>query len=449
MGQLDKLKDYVFSDERRSLGHLERRVGDLPERAKDVAEVLPQSIEINAQDEDKKARLITAISEPVNDSVRESMRQHPQRYADALYPVLGPAIRKAVNEGMRVLAERLNRTVEHSFTRRGLAWRWESFRTGTPMADIILRDTLVYRVEQIFVIERTSGRLCAHVQNDDLQASQDSDAVSAMLTAIQDFVRDSFGAYEQSDLNTVQVGGRTVWILYGPKLMLAVVFFGNPDASLRAEFHSTNELIHHHYAPDLLSASEDAEDIASQRTRELLTPLLTSYAHGGARKDGVALARIAKPVGLIGLLLIGLFAWRSYDALVYDARVEKLVAELENAGGLVVVAVDRASKPNHIKLLKDPGVELPSDLLDQVELSPGEVKFSVYPVHSAEPKFLIERLRDGFKIPATIKLNIEDRRLIASGTAPPTWLTHFLTLPFQWLGIDEVDVSTLQVTDNP
>ena len=77
------------------------------------------------------------------------------------------------------------------------------------------------------------------------------------------------------------------------------------------------------------------------------------------------------------------------------------------------------------------------------------MKFSVYPVHSADPKFLIERLRDGFKVPATIKLNIEDRRLIASGTAPPRWITHFLTLPFQWLGIDEVDVSTLEVTDNP
>ena len=55
------------------------------------------------------------------------------------------------------MMESLNRTVEHSFSWRALAWRWTALRTGKPFAEIVLLNTLEYRVEQVFLVHAESS----------------------------------------------------------------------------------------------------------------------------------------------------------------------------------------------------------------------------------------------------------------------------------------------------
>ena len=57
-------------------------------------------------------------------------------------------------------------------------------------AEVVLKHTLVYRVEHVFLIHRHTGLLIAHAASQDA-TSQDPQLVSSMLSAIQDFVRDS------------------------------------------------------------------------------------------------------------------------------------------------------------------------------------------------------------------------------------------------------------------
>ena len=40
---------------------------------------------------------------------------------------------------------------------QGLKWRVESIRTGRPFAEIVLMHSLLYRVEQVFLIHRETG----------------------------------------------------------------------------------------------------------------------------------------------------------------------------------------------------------------------------------------------------------------------------------------------------
>lgn len=71
-------------------------------------------------------------------------------------------------------------------------------RTGASFAEVVLRHTLLYRVEQVFLVHRESGLLLHHLTAQSI-AAQAPDMVAGMLTAIQDFARDSFQVAQESN----------------------------------------------------------------------------------------------------------------------------------------------------------------------------------------------------------------------------------------------------------
>ena len=81
-------------------------------------------------------------------------------------------------------------------SKQGLKWRFEALRTRKPFAEVILLHTLVYQVEQIFLIHKDTGLTLQHVVSK-AELANDPDLVSGMLTAIKDFVQDSFGAQRE------------------------------------------------------------------------------------------------------------------------------------------------------------------------------------------------------------------------------------------------------------
>jgi len=122
MSELDELKRLLFSDEQKSLIELEQRVDDPVTRAEDVAAVLAQSVELgNAQGE----ALSDALRKPVNNAIRASIRDDVDIFADALFPVMGPAIRRSVLETLRAFMQSLNQTIESAFSWQGIKWRIE------------------------------------------------------------------------------------------------------------------------------------------------------------------------------------------------------------------------------------------------------------------------------------------------------------------------------------
>jgi len=104
-----------------------------------------------------------------------------------------------------------------------LKWRLEAIRTKRSFAEVVLLHTLVYRVEEIFLIHTQSGILLQHV-GAEANHGKDPDLVSGMLTAIQEFVKDSFNSQTGEMLDTLRMDGdHSVWIEQGPHAMLAAV----------------------------------------------------------------------------------------------------------------------------------------------------------------------------------------------------------------------------------
>jgi hypothetical protein len=82
-----------------------------------------------------------------------------------------------------------------------------------------------YALENIFLIHN-DGRLVAHVSKED-NTNLDKDVVSAMFTAVQEFVKDSFQKGEVG-LKKLEIGDKKVTIEKGQSAYLALIYSGWP-----------------------------------------------------------------------------------------------------------------------------------------------------------------------------------------------------------------------------
>ena len=137
-GDLERLRTILLGD---SLGTLDARVAGV-ERAEDELHArLPAAIERAGQGAGAE-RMASALARPVTQALGAAVRENRALIVDVLFPVIGPAIRKAIAESMRNLVADINRTMESSFTPRGIRWRIQAWRSGVPYAEIVLKKSL-------------------------------------------------------------------------------------------------------------------------------------------------------------------------------------------------------------------------------------------------------------------------------------------------------------------
>lgn len=83
-----------------------------------------------------------------------------------------------------------------------------------------------YALENLFLIHN-DGRLVTHVTKEE-NTTLDKDVVSAMFTAVQEFVRDSFQKGEVG-LKKLEIGDKNVMIEKGRSAYLALIYSGYPQ----------------------------------------------------------------------------------------------------------------------------------------------------------------------------------------------------------------------------
>jgi len=179
MANIEQLRELLLKREQQRLDELERQLQDREQRIAALGEILPDSIH-QLQDD---RRLQKSLNSPLVRSIETAIQNNPKHFGAMLYPVIGPAIRRAVAEALKGLLESINRTMEHSFSARSWGWRFESWRTGVPFGQIVLKHTLAYSVDEVFLVQRNSGLLIARAAREATEVL-DRDAVAAMLSAI-------------------------------------------------------------------------------------------------------------------------------------------------------------------------------------------------------------------------------------------------------------------------
>lgn len=408
-GQLEQLRRLILRPEQDQLREILRRLDDSNQQTREVADVLPAAIR---HSKSGGPDLEKALAPTLEQATYRAIRKDRKAFADALFPVMGPAIRKAISEALRGLVQSLNQALEHSLSWKGLKWRLEALRTGRSFAEIVLSKTLVYRVEQIFLIHRESGLLLLHLVAPEVDA-QDADMVSGMLTAIQDFVRDGFRVEGEESLQTMEVGDLNVWVEQGPLAGLAAVIRGNAPVEFRQKMRETIEVTHLEMQSELADFEGDSSDF--EKMRPTVEECLESQAVEEKKKTSPLLwVFVVLLLVVVGWWLVA--DWRSERAL------SAYVAALERETGIIVTRIDEGDEGVIVRGLRDPLAADPSEILEGLNLNHFHIRSSFRPFFSLHEAFVIERARKVLRPPPTVALEITDGILYASGAADPKWI---------------------------
>jgi OOP family OmpA-OmpF porin len=409
--ELSELRDLLFGAERRQLDELRRRMDTAELTPEELAEQLPQAIVQRAA---RDNQLAIALAPTVESAISESVRRNPHEIATAIFPVLGPSIRKAIAETMAGLVNTINRAIEHSFSPRGVRWRIESWRTGVPFAQIVMRHALVYRVEQVFLVHAQTGLLLAHVPDESLG---DADLISGMLTAIQDFVNDSFEPKQTGELRAFAAGDLTVLVEAGPQAYIAAVIRGQPPATLPLKLQTTLETIHLQWSNPLAAFDGDAE--AFTTTRPLLEECVETVLSTDRDAKRAGLRKFAWVIPVAAIAALGI--WWGTRA---GRRWGDAMARLEAEPGLVVIRSERTGGKWHLTGMRDPLATNPSVLMASRGVDTTDVVAKWEPYVSTEPALLLARARRVLAPPGGVTLLLHGDTLVASGRAPAFWIVR-------------------------
>ncbi len=383
-------------------------------RSEDVSRVLPQAIQLTLETGDKTVS--KAVVPTVEQAIKSSVNTDQNILSEALFPIMGPAIRKAIAVAIQNLTDSLNQGLEHSLSPQSLGWRFEAWRTGKSFAEVLLLRTLVYQVEQVFLIHKNSGLVLQHLAAP-TAAAQDADLVSAMFTAIQDFVRDSFSVSDDT-LGSLQVGELTIWVNEGPQAIIACVIRGNPPGKLRQTMENALERIHLVQESQLHEFQGDSS--AFEPSQPYLEECLQSQ-YQTKKKKSSPLKWIG---GAAGILILGLGAWSLWSNHERN-QVQSFVDQLNQESGIVVMQTAHKDGQYVISGLKDPLASEPTELISTTELDPDKIIFRWEPYLSFDHEFVKSRMTSLLQPPETVTLDIDVNGAVeATGTAPQSWITQ-------------------------
>lgn len=416
---LETLRRILLEPEQMKINNLLERLNNPRVRAREMSRALTEAVRLRNQQDNS---LEEALSPTIVSSFQNSVRKNPKPVADAISPVMGPAIRRYISVMLNSMVQSFDQALKSSLSWEGLKWRLEAARTGKSFAEVVMLHTLLYRAEQAFLIHKPAGMKLAHVSSP-LISAQDADIVSGMMTAIQDaiksFARDSFGSSQDETINTLDLGDREVWFEAGPHAVLAVVIRGKAPESLRSEhFAPAIEAIHTEMGETL--ASYDGDPAPFEMARPYLESCLQQqlkYDSKGAEFKVPFYLKFAVVLLIAGAAVWAALAWRE------SRRWNQYLDVLRQTPGIVITDTGKRDGKRFVTGLRDPLAADPEKLLrEQSSLDPAQVNAGRWqPYQSFEPVFIERRARQLLEPPAGVELQFSDGVLRAKGPAPEYW----------------------------
>lgn len=446
---LDALKQLLILPEKERIQTIEDRLDDPMKRAREVSQLLPEAISMSVLSNNKISRVLHPV---IDDTLKASVKKNPKAIADAIFPALGPGIRKAISATILGMIQSLNQVLNHSFSIQGLKWRFEAFKTRKSFAEVVLLNTLVFQVEQIFLIHERTGIVLEHVVAKDAIV-QDPDLVSGMLTAIQDFVQDSFQTETGDGLDTLRIGSsRSVWIEKGEDALIAAVIRGTPPMDLRTFFREQIEEIHLKAGTALKEF--DGDPVPFAVFRESLEEGLTSMEKQESQKVSPLLWVLV----LILFLLAGLAGFHMFSrhqqrqlAVLERQHVlhtfEAIRNRMEATKGLILTSVRERNGEFRIQGLRDPLAPDPAGLITAQERSQLRINAQWRAFYSLDPGLVILRARRFLAPPDTVRLKLSGDTLMAAGKASHNWIQASRRLALAVPGVNGYRDDGIQNTD--
>lgn len=215
--------------------------------------------------------------------VQASINDSQKEMIDALYPIMGKLVTRSVTQSMRDLARNIDAQMRKTFSFASFTRNMKARATGVSEVEIAMRDSLPFGgVEEIFLVHYETSILLQYLAREVnsetgeeyfVTQSDDSELISGMLTAVQDFVADAFGEEgEPGSLGDFQHGQKQVLIKAARFVYVAVVIHGVAPSNFGSKVQNLAYEIEGAYAHVLRSFDGDvsAFDAAQTHLRELM-----------------------------------------------------------------------------------------------------------------------------------------------------------------------------------
>ena len=408
-----ELRNLITGPEQLKLVEIQKRLDDPIQRAEEISSVLPDAFLMGMG---RDQRIAEALGPAMDSALKTSVRKNPKALVDAIYPILGPGIRKAVAAVLSGMIQSLNRTLDTAFSLRGIKWRLEALKSHRPFAEVVLLHTLEYQVEEIFLIHQGTGLVLQHVSSPSI-APKDPDLVSGMLSAIQNFVIDSFPTETDTSLETLRMGENlSVMIEQSPHAFLAAVIRGRPPVEKRETFRKMLEEIEFKFGTALETFQGDTAPFAILKSR------LEEGLDYRVRPDAGRTSPLLWILCILALLALGYLV---YQPIHKNRLWNEFVQNLKSQPGIIVTDYGRDDGEYFISGLKDPLVSAPEEARESFPFQASNIETRWIPFDSQEPALVLKRVETLLRPPETVHFSFSDNCLTLSGSAAHDWISFF------------------------
>jgi len=253
-----------------------------------------------------------------------------------------------------------------------------------------------------------------------------------MLSAIKDFVQDSFKRDKEEQLDTIAVGDFNIWIEQGPHAIIAAIVEGNAPRDLRITLKEAIEAIHVNFNYELERFQGDTEVFATKD--RFLHACLQKEKKQTKKKPPYALTAIL-------VILLGAIGYWTYIQIETGMRFRRLVDKMEATKGVVITNTNKSDGVFQIHGLSDPITGDLNAMLSEFGFDQSNVTLNLEKYISLEYDLVLQRARRVLLPPSTIDLTLRNDTLMASGKADATWMEHALILAPGIPGISMIDLS--------
>ncbi len=434
---LEQLRKLLLGREYQELLQLQKEFSDHSHTSEKISQVISEAIAIRSKQDDS---ISNALVPSVEDAIRVSAKRNPKRLSNALFPVMGPAIRESVAETVSAMMQQVNQLLENSFSARSIKWRFDAFRTKRTFAEVMLSETLVYQVEQVFLIHRESSLLINHLTSANAIV-KDPDMVSSMLTAVTDFVKDSFVVNQQQNVKSIKFGQLNLLFEAGPHAIVVAAVRGLIPSNLQITLREQIEELHRLYGSKFEEYDGNAE--AFPDTYEQLEKCLLSEKKDAKDRQEDEKKTPWPAIIALSVLLLLPFTWWLFSKLE-QSKWNEIVAKLQAESGIVVLDHRKQDGEYVVNGLLDPLAKDPKSILEAQQGFDKSVQFNMESYFSNESEIVGKRLRTILQAPSTVSTSFVDGRLSIKGKAKEEWISGLSSkIPFIW-GVTSFDTSELR-----
>ncbi|MBT8124139.1 MAG: hypothetical protein KJO81_04870, partial [Gammaproteobacteria bacterium] len=436
MNDLEHLRKLLLGSEYEDLLKLQREFSNHSHTSEKISKVISEAIAIRCKQDDSVSQ---ALVPSIEDAIRVSAKRDPKRLANALFPVMGPAIRESVAETVSAMMQQVNQLLENSLSARSIKWRINAFRTKRSFAEVMLSETVLYQVEQVFLIHRETSLLINHLTSANTIV-KDPDMVSGMLTAVTDFVKDSFVVDKQQNVKSIKFGRLNLLFEAGPHAIIVAAVRGIIPADLQITIRKQVEELHRLYGSKLESYDGDVEqfpDTYEQLDKCLLSKKKTDKLEASNKR------KIPWPaiIALSFLVLLPL-AWWVFSKIEQN-KWNNIVNQLQAESGIVILDHHKQDGEYFVNGMRDPLAKDPAEIVAAEQSFNKPIKWNMQSYYSNEINIVKQRIMHVLNPPSGITTNIQNGHLTIQGEAEAEWIATLPSkLPFIW-GVNSVDTAQL------